>query len=783
MTDKQLEIVIGGLLHDVGKILYRYNDGRSHGESGYEFLKKEAGIKNTEILHQVRFHHASNLGKASIKNDSLAYITYIADNIAARMDRRNKPDAAKGFVKDQPLESVFNILNGNRGDSCYHPMLLDEQNGDMNYPTNKKIQYSEVFYSNVKQKLLECLNEFEYSDQYINSLSEVLEACFTYVPSSTARDQLADISLYDHVKITAAVGSCIYQYAESKEIVDYKEEFYKNAKKFYQKDAFLLYSMDVSGIQDFIYTISSKGALKGLRSRSFYLEIMMEHLIDTLLDRVSLSRVNLIYSGGGHAYLLLPNTEKTKQIVKQFEEEINQWFLDNFDIALYVAGGMTECSTESLCNIPEGSYKAIFRKISNDISYKKMHRYTPTQIIRMNQKETSAGERECRICRRSDRLINGDQCEICYALEAMSREILYGTFFTVLKKKEENALPLPGDYWLVSDRKEKVKNRMQEDNDYIRTYGKNKSYIGNHVATKLWVGDYVKGDTFEELAKAATGVNKIAVMRADVDNLGKAFVSGFESGQMGNQYVTLSRTAVFSRKLSMFFKYHINSILKNGKYNIVDLTKEAGTRNIVIVYSGGDDVFVIGSWNDVIGFAIDLYQALKRFTQGTLTISAGIGLYPAKFPIAVMAQQTGMLEDAAKNLEGKDAVALLDERYLFHWQELIEGVLEQKLSLLKEYFDEFEDKGMNFLYNMLEFIRNRNKDKINIARYAYLLGRIAPDNRKLREEKAKQRKELYEHFSKTMYQWIRSEKDAEELEMAIYLYVYMNRKEEEKDEA
>ena len=32
------KVAIGGLLHDIGKLLYRCGDGRSHAESGYEFL-------------------------------------------------------------------------------------------------------------------------------------------------------------------------------------------------------------------------------------------------------------------------------------------------------------------------------------------------------------------------------------------------------------------------------------------------------------------------------------------------------------------------------------------------------------------------------------------------------------------------------------------------------------------------------------------------------------------------------------------------------------------------
>ena len=45
---------------------------------------------------------------SSIADNSLAYITYIADNIASGADRR-KVDENQGFDMDMQLESVFNI--------------------------------------------------------------------------------------------------------------------------------------------------------------------------------------------------------------------------------------------------------------------------------------------------------------------------------------------------------------------------------------------------------------------------------------------------------------------------------------------------------------------------------------------------------------------------------------------------------------------------------------------------------------------------------------------------
>ena len=42
MTDEETRLVLGGLLHDIGKIIYRQgSDRRKHSQSGYDFLKEE----------------------------------------------------------------------------------------------------------------------------------------------------------------------------------------------------------------------------------------------------------------------------------------------------------------------------------------------------------------------------------------------------------------------------------------------------------------------------------------------------------------------------------------------------------------------------------------------------------------------------------------------------------------------------------------------------------------------------------------------------------------------
>ncbi|MFQ9394534.1 MAG: HD domain-containing protein [Lachnospiraceae bacterium] len=196
MNDQKAKLGIGALLHDIGKVIYRQgNDRRNHSTSGYDYLKTEAGVNDSEVLNCVRYHHASHLKNASIADESLAYIVYIADNIAAFADRRKRENTEeKGFEVSVPLQSVFNILNGNQEELYYQPGDMDP-NGEINYPSAEKKKFSENFYQKIRARLTDNLKGIDWTEEYLNSLLAVMEANLSYVPSSTAKAELTDISL------------------------------------------------------------------------------------------------------------------------------------------------------------------------------------------------------------------------------------------------------------------------------------------------------------------------------------------------------------------------------------------------------------------------------------------------------------------------------------------------------------------------------------------------------------------------------------------------------------
>ena len=89
MNRQTLEVCFSGLLHDIGKLVYRAGENRDHASAGYEYLKarlEESGWKG--VLDGVRWHHASALRQAKPAEANLAYIVCVADNVAAAADRR-----------------------------------------------------------------------------------------------------------------------------------------------------------------------------------------------------------------------------------------------------------------------------------------------------------------------------------------------------------------------------------------------------------------------------------------------------------------------------------------------------------------------------------------------------------------------------------------------------------------------------------------------------------------------------------------------------------------------
>lgn len=633
----------------------------------------------------------------------------------------------------------------------------------------------------------------------LGELLRVIEETMSYVPSPAG----ADISLYDYARMTAAYAAALHRYAAAQDI--------HSAHTYEERGgatlpAFLLVSADISGIQPFIYAIPSKGALKSLRGRSFHLEILLENIVDEILAACGISRSALLYTGGGHFYLLLPNTEDVQNILARCHTEVNNWMLEHFGSSLYLAMAWTACTGAELAG--QGTQEA-FHRVSEGLSAEKLCRYSEEQLAAMFMPEsdwnkTRDKERECGVCRTSTAHLmpypadpSIEACGMCSHLFTFGERILTKNAFCVSAERSAEALSLPGigrTLYLTAEELDDV-DRLSYKID--RIYAKNAAYTGDLPVAHLWLGDYSARENkavleMENLARRSggtedsKGIPRIGVMRADVDNLGAAFLAGFPS-----EYVTMTRTAALSQRLSLFFKHYINDIC-DGKFSthfsLFGREKKA-TRDVHIVYSGGDDIFLLGAWDDIVELAVDLRRAFLRFTSGKLHFSAGIGFFKDKCPIAEMARRTGDLESRAKDLRDadgrpkKDSVALFGavtegrslaefetHAQVYGWDDFIDNVCGEKLTFLHENCS-FEEGGngarlnlgKSAVYRMLTLLEQDGQ--IQLARFAYMLARLDPGTKSPLQE-------AYRRVRAQLYEWYRAPSERRQLSTAFQLIIY-----------
>ena len=507
MHERTLQATLGGLLHDIGKPVYRSGGQKgNHSTLGADFLKT-LWQESAGILDCLRYHHARAIRNAILPKDSPAFLVYIADNLAAAADRREVEGEGGIFDRGLPLSPVFTHLSGEHPGFSLPLAFLD---GTLRQPDAKITAVSSGEYAAVVEKLRSGISMLMPEEPWINSLLCLLESCLSFVPSSTFTGESPDISLHDHSKITAAIAACISEYLLDQGDTDFHQRLLLREADFCREQAFLLYSADFSGIQKFIFTVASAGALASLRSRSFFLELLMEHYIDELLGACSLSRANLLYSGGGHCYLLLPNTQAAIENANTWNLRINDWLLEQFGGQLFVAHGWTACSGNDLTNTPteDAPYTAMFHRVSTAISRHKLHRYSPAQLRRINQNSAADDGRECRVCGRSDHLGEDGRCFWCDRFVKLSPQILGSSIYFASREAGSSDFSLPAwegeAYFSLTDEKT-ARARLKNGEAVLRVYSKNQAFTGLAYATRLYVGDYAASSSREALCAGSRG--------------------------------------------------------------------------------------------------------------------------------------------------------------------------------------------------------------------------------------------------------------------------------------
>jgi CRISPR-associated protein Csm1 len=206
-----------------------------------------------------------------------------------------------------------------------------------------------------------------------------------------------------------------------------------------------------------------------------------------------------------------------------------------------------------------------------------------------------------------------------------------------------------------------INQKFGNDNTYEFQY-----YGGNEYA----------GRSLEEMEKNEN-FSRLGVLRMDVDNLGVIFKEG-----ISNERASLSRFAALSRSFESFFSGYLNTIWKETDPKL---------DQSFIIYSGGDDVFMVGRWDKIIQLAKNTRNAFREFTcyNPAFSISGGIAIIPATFPIMKGAEESAEEEKAAKNhsVKGvsKNSISFMD--FPMNWEEefpIVERLKDELVQIVEK---------------------------------------------------------------------------------------------------
>lgn len=550
------------------------------------------------------------------------------------------------------------------GDKFFEPKPLDSP--QINYPSLSETDVAKNNFSKVNP-----------GDGKISLTA--LERYGTFV-ATNANDK---ISVYDLFKSAAAIQDCLIHGKKEK--------------------PFLLVSSGFSGIQDTVYTISSKGALKTLRARSFMLEMLTEHIVYEILTAADAGRHAIIYSGGGGFSLLLPNKEATVEGIKKYKDVLSRWCYKEFSAKLFIGLDSLECDLrqESLATLRAKQNwrmeNAKRRKFLNEFSFVDENKQQAGLFV-PKMPEQHSNQLECQITRRDDLpnskmrdLENGQQMpdenpdltktwvsessfhhfklgdklidvKMIYRFEEQPVGNGYLTFKGINNRDIYYSVENNGNSvatWAVNSWANTSPTILYAD--YVRTieqlrkkgqavekevaHEENRNYNESNTAT------------FDGLAACSCGANLIGSLRMDVDDMGKLF----------GEIETLWELSTKSRMLNLFFKVYLNEICRaklNGDLEPTNIVEkkyaENNGRNVSVIYAGGDDLFILGAWDETAELAFDIQRCFALFTGGTLNpekqavtggcgISGGLTLHQPKFPLYQMARKSGEAEHVAKH--------------------------------------------------------------------------------------------------------------------------------------
>ncbi len=745
------KIAIAALLHHVKYFWQRANRTKGlNSNQAWEFSEPfKSKFESLEFFSDNAESYLQFITNMRQNPSSMqAAIINMAHNWATGFNTKNDPSQTESALF---LHSIFNKLK------------VQDKEGTKDYIFKLKkltLAKDSIFPTTIndttpKETYYDLWNQFakEFSNLPTGSFNGFLISALHLLQKYTwciplGSEKFIQISLFEHAKTMAGFASCFYKYWKKNPATfsDNNSVIKLNAGI----DPVLMCCIDLSGIQKFIYDIVSAKAFQSLKGRSFYLQLLLNNMLNLILshDKIRQTPANIIYNSGGMAYFMLPNTTDVKEGLEEVYEQIKDFVWEEHKGKIFPALGWVSFRYEFPSHqgiIRSNQEKGItdlgqlWRQVSILTNKQKRCRFNKLMMNNFDEFFSEKGDMATaaqtnNICYVTGEPIIGDggnigeyntdkNIPVLLAVEHQTKlgKKLKDCNFQIQSEGKDDKL------FHTLNRRSNIVASQQNKYDYLKknstaifSYFNDTNFLNPDCVDKksgfafsFYGGNKqpempdptsangLKNKTFEELCainQETDQFSKLGVLRMDVDNLGLLFKDGFDS-----HHKSFSGYATLSFLLKLFFSGYINTIWKSkGIYK----------EHVSILYSGGDDLFAVGRWDALLDFTTDIKNSFSVFTGRTdLTLSAGIVIVDKKYPIYKAAAFAGAAETQAKEYKNtklghKNACCFFNE--VVSWNEEFDLVKKMKTDFVSYIHKKWLSRSLLHQIQYYKTIKDHN---------------------------------------------------------------------------
>lgn len=480
---------------------------------------------------------------------------------------------------------------------------------------------------------------------------------------------------------------------------------------------------DLSGLQDFLFDVAfvGSGQARRLRARSLLISLLAETAALRVIAAVGWSRGNLVFSAAGKFLLAGPKLpDAARMAVKDSAAEISQWLYAETGAALRPALAIADTAPgKPLSDASEAAQLSLQRA-----------KWQPWKDAFSSQGQWLTSRLvlppispPCDLCRRrlgrhreqdegnEERLL----CDRCFQDGEIGRDLANARWIELLPQPILGTADVLG-FGMRMANSDRPSPEAQHVFSLSGTYP-----VTDHRIIRRRLARHIPRHAdgqlveFKDLAARAQGSPLLGVLKMDADNLGIAFRAVVEGTS------NLEGIKRLSERLDDFFARAVDEMLAQPPFD-----------SLYMIFSGGDDLLLVGPWNVAFDFAGHAQQTFSRlFANDPLTLSGGFALIKPMHPIRNAADQAEDALERAKFQIAAGSNAPKDQFCAFGhvWKWRDHAVVVETAGRLANWVKQgVMPRG--WLQTLLELAEQRNSVTGPVtARLAYHIGRNFPTDK------------------------------------------------------